>query len=68
MWNLSKTEKEKVAANQRMTFTYVLLLLIGVVSLSLIAFFFTQYSIHPVAGSSMEPTIKDGQQVAIKKT
>ncbi|MBO6348302.1 signal peptidase I [Enterococcus casseliflavus] len=68
MWNLGKTEKEKVAANHKMTFAYVLLLLIGVVSVSLIAFFFTQYSIHPVAGSSMEPTIKDGQQVAIKKT
>lgn len=45
-----------------------LILILAFLGLATLGFFHTRYIIHPVSGSSMEPTIHDGAQVVIEKT
>ncbi|MUO33844.1 signal peptidase I [Enterococcus gallinarum] len=65
MWSQNNHSSVDQASRRKRTIGF--LLAFGVV-FSLLFVLHTRYTIHPVSGSSMEPTIQDGQYVLIERS
>ncbi|MDQ6110698.1 hypothetical protein NMF33_03665 [Enterococcus gallinarum] len=64
MWSQNNHPSVDQASRRKRTIGFILAF--GVV-FSLFFVLHTRYTIHPVSGSSMEPTIQDGQYVLIER-